>query len=200
MAKVPAPGLAKTRLIPALGPSGAAGLARAMAADVFATVAATGLPWRVAVTGDLTDPWVSTLPAPWVPQAPGDLGVRLHHALAAGGIAIGTDAPLLPPDLLRAAAAAPEPVFLADAADGGYTLVGAHAHAVAAGLFDGIPWSSATTLAAQVARARSLGLPVRVVPGGYDVDDAPALARLRADLATLPPTRAPHTRTFLTSR
>lgn len=199
MAKVPVPGKAKTRLIPALGADRAAGLAAAMAADVFALAERAGLPWRIAVAGDPTHPWVSRLPAPWAPQVGGDLGDRLTDALAGGGVAIGTDAPLLDPALLQAAAAAAEPVFLARAADGGYTLVGVTADAVARGVFRDVQWSTASTLSSQVARARALGLGVTVVDGGYDVDDDVSLTRLRADLARLPAAIAPHTRTFLAS-
>lgn len=199
LAKVPVPGLAKTRLIPVLGPEGAARLAAAMAADVFATVAGSGLPWRVEIAGDPQHAWVSQLPGPWQPQAGGDLGDWLSQALAGGGIAIGTDAPLLDPALLHAAAAATDPVFLGSAEDGGYTLVRASAEAVRRGLFRDVAWSTAATLSSQVARAHALDLPVTVVPGGYDVDDGPSLTRLRADLARLPATVAPHTRTFLAS-
>ena len=69
MAKVPRPGFSKTRLIPALGPDRAAGLSAAMSEDVFATVASTGLPWRIAVAGPMADPWVAGLPAPSEAQA-----------------------------------------------------------------------------------------------------------------------------------
>lgn len=196
MAKVPAPGRAKTRLIPRLGPEGAARLARAMAEDVLATALTTGLPVRVAVDGDLADPWVATLPDA-EPQAPGDLGARLAWALRDGGVAIGTDAPLLPAALLLAAHHARADVRLAPAADGGYVLVGATAAAVARGLFRDVPWSTDHTFAAQRARALALGLSVAVLAPHADVDRPEDLPWLAAALAELPASVAPATRAAL---
>ena len=51
------------------------------------------------------------------------------------------------------------------------------------GLFDGVPWSTAQTRAATLARARTLGLAVSLLPPWFDVDTAEDLARLRAELA-----------------
>jgi hypothetical protein len=197
MAKVPTPGAAKTRLIPALGADGAAALARAMAADVFGVARASGLPWRVALTGDAGDPWVATIDAPVEAQADGDLGARLRHALRDGGLAIGTDAPTLSADAVRRAAERlhDDDAVWIPAADGGYVLVGAHPHAL--GVFDAIPWSSPDTLAASLARARLLGLRTTCGEFWYDVDVPADLAFLRAQLLLLPATVAPHTRAFL---
>ena len=198
MAKVPAPGRAKTRMIPALGPDGAAALCRAMTADVFALVAASGQPWRVALDGDLDDPWVATVPAPVEPQAPGDLGARLRHALRDGGIAVGTDAPTLPPLVLARVELdlARTDVVFVPAFDGGYVLVGVREPG-ALGVFDGIPWSTAETYAASVERAGALGLRHAALPFWYDVDEPRDLAFLRAQLRLLPASVAPHTRAFL---
>lgn len=198
MAKVPEPGRVKTRLAARLGAEGAAGLAEAMAADLLATVRRTGLPWRVAVDGPLDHPWCLALPAV-EPQPEGDLGARLAWALRDGGVAVGTDAPLLPPELLRRAAASTAAVRLAPAEDGGYVLVGASREAVQAGLFRGIPWSTGHTLAAQLARARALGLTVELLEGGFDVDRPEDLPRLAAALRSSPPEVAPRTRAWLRS-
>ena len=118
-ARVPEPGKTKTRLIPRLGASGAAHLAAAMTGDTLDAVRATGLPFRVALAGDTTHPWVRTLDAEWEPQVEGDLGRRLAHALRDGGVVIGTDAPTLPPALLHEAHASTADVVLAPAFDGG---------------------------------------------------------------------------------
>jgi rSAM/selenodomain-associated transferase 1 len=193
MARVPEPGRTKTRLVPALGAEGAARLAAAMAADVFALAARTGLPWSIALDGDSAHPWVRTLPAPWEPQAAGDLGARLTFALRGGGIAIGADAPDLPAATLLLAARSPARVVLAPAADGGYVLV---ATDDPTGLFEDIPWSSDRTFAAQHDQARRLGRTVALLPKWYDVDTADDLAGLRARLADAPHI-APHTSAFL---
>ncbi len=201
MAKVPTPGRAKTRLIPHLGPEGAAGLCRAMTADVFATVQLSGNPWRVALDGDLDDPWVSTIPVPYEPQAPGDLGARLRHALRDGGIAVGTDSPTVPRQVLSWTAnlLLEYDVVFGPAFDGGYVLVGVRDPAVAGpgGIFDDIPWSSTETYAASIERARALGLRHSSLAFWYDIDEPRDLAFLRAQLRVLPQNVAPATRAFL---
>ncbi|MDP2308659.1 MAG: TIGR04282 family arsenosugar biosynthesis glycosyltransferase [Pseudomonadota bacterium] len=201
IARVPAPGLAKTRLIPALGAGGAAALCRAMTADVLALVRASALPYRVAWGGDRDDAWATGLGAPSEAQAEGDLGVRLAHALREGGIAIGTDAPTLPVALLTAAAAAlhHHDVVFVPAFDGGYALIGVRDPAVAGpgGIFDDIPWSSADTYAASIERARALGLRHASLGFWYDIDEPRDLAFLQAQLRVLPPHVAAHTRAFL---
>lgn len=198
MAKVPAPGRVKTRLAPLLGAEGAAALARAMAEDVIGGLREVDAPVRVALDGDLDDPWVRGLDAPVEAQREGDLGARLRHALRDGGVAIGTDAPTLPVALVRAALAglATSPVVFAPAFDGGYVLVGVSGPD-ALGVFDGIPWSSAETLAASVERARALGLTPLTLGFWYDVDTPADLTFLRTHLRALPPTVAPRTRAFL---
>lgn len=197
MAKVPKAGAVKTRLVPLLGEHGAAALCRAMTEDVLDIVRASGLPFRVALGGDLHDTWARSLDAEIEPQAAGDLGARLRHALRDGGIAIGTDAPTLPATFLTdaAAALADRDVVWAPALDGGYVLVGARPTAL--GVFDDIPWSTAETLAASVARADTLGLRHARLPFWYDVDDPSGLRFVRNHLSTLPAACAHRTRAFL---
>lgn len=197
MAKEPVAGRSKTRLIPALGAEGAAALSRAMTLDVLDLARATALPLTVALDGDLRGPFAREIaPLPIEPQVGATLGDRLAHALRGGGVAIGTDAPTLPGALILAAASAPEAVVIAPSRDGGYVLVAVDD---AREIFDGVPWSSAETFAAQVARARALGREPRILPAWYDVDDARDLGDLAAALAQLPADIAPRTRAFLGS-
>jgi hypothetical protein len=164
-----------------------------MTADVLAIARAAG-PFRVA-TDDLA--WAATLDLPAEVQAPGDLTDRLRRALRDGGLAIGTDAPTLPPELVagaRAALARHDVVF-APAFDGGYVLVGVRPGAL--GVFDGIPWSASDTFAASVERARVLGLSTATLGFWYDIDTPEDLAFLRTHLRALPSGTAPHTRAFL---
>jgi rSAM/selenodomain-associated transferase 1 len=199
MAKVPVPGRVKTRLIPLLGADGAAGLCRAMTEDTLAMVRSyEGLRWRVALDGDLDDPWVRGLGAAVEPQASGDLGARLRHALRDGGIAIGTDSPTLPRGFLHGAMLLlrQDQVVFGPAFDGGYVLVGVRGPE-ALGVFDSIPWSTAETCAASVERARALHLTCGTLGFWYDVDTPADLTFLRNHLRTLDPTVAPHTRAFL---
>lgn len=197
LAKTPRPGFAKTRLVPALGEAGAAALARALAADCLELARRTGLPWEVWLTGPPDPAWEAGLGAPVRRQPDGDLGTRLSHALADGGVAIGADAPLLDPALVCVLHARPEDLVVARAADGGYTAVRASARAVAAGVFAAIPWSTPRTADAQLARAEALGLTLGEVDGGFDVDVPEDLDTLRRALALLPPSAAPHTRAAL---
>lgn len=196
-ARVPEPGLTKTRLIPTLGPLEAARLAAAMTHDVVDMVRKTSLPFRVSLAGDSSHPWVRTLNCDWEPQVDGDLGRKLAHALREGGVAIGTDAPTLPSAFLHEASASTADVVLAPAFDGGYTLVGV---SDADDIFELVPWSSPETFTRQYQRALDLGRSVRVLPFWYDVDEPDNLAFLSRHLGTLPDRVAPRTREWFAGR
>src|SRR5262249_9880830 len=95
-------------------------------------------------------------------------------------VVIGADAPHLPAARLDEAAHALREgadLVLGPADDGGYYLIGL-ARPVPE-LFSGISWGSADVLAATRARAASLGLRTRLLPGGFDVDEPADLVRLR---------------------
>ena len=192
--RVPESGTVKTRLIPLLGASGAARLAAAMAGDAVELVRESRLPFRVVLSGPIDHPWVRTLDCEVEAQAEGDLGARLAHALRDGGVAIGSDAPTLPVNLLLEAHASTADVVLAPAFDGGFTLVGTQEPE---DLFDLVPWSAPDTFARQHRRALDLGRSVRVLPFWYDVDDAESLRFLGNHLSTLPERVAARTRGFL---
>ena len=203
MAKAPASGRVKTRLVPPLTPDEAAALGgcflRDVAAAVEAAAAAHPAIHGVAVyhpAGEegrldgLVPPGFALLL-----QRGGDLGERLFHAaedlLAAGFHAaclLNSDSPTLPAALLREAALALEApgdrVVLGPAADGGYYLVGLkrpHRR-----LFEEIAWSTSTVLAETLARARERSLEVHLLPEWYDVDDLASLRRLREELGASP--------------
>ena len=197
--KPPVPGTVKTRLIPALGPKGAAQLHAAMAADVFDLVRQAGLQLTVSLAGDPQHPWAQALDCPVEPQVQGDLGARMEHALRGGEcIALGTDAPTLPVELLRQLSRPGDEVLLGPAFDGGY-------YALAWSrprpqLLRGIAWSTETVLAETMLAARSHDIPVRLLPFWYDVDTPDVLALLVQQLRFLPPHFAPHTRACLSTR
>lgn len=209
MAKAPRPGLAKTRLIPALGAEGAAALARAFIADSAALARSAGVEVRVlAASAEATAELAALTDLPALAQSEGDLGARMEGAFAAlfaQGFApvllIGADSPALPQAHLRAAlalaAAHPEAVVLGPAEDGGYWCVGLSRPA--RGLFDAIAWSTASVLAETEARAARLGLAVVRAPLWHDVDEPADLDRLREDLRH-DPAAAPHTRALLAAR
>jgi len=83
--------------------------------------------------------------------------------------------------------------------DGGYYLIGVkkpHRH-----LFDQIDWSTERVLIQTMQRATAIGLELKLLPTGYDVDDGVSLHRLRKELlaGTTSADAAPHTREFLAS-
>lgn len=187
--KSPRPGDAKTRLIPRLGARVAADLYRALAEEeVRRTAPREGEYERLfffAPSG-AADEMRSWFPGErWLPQRGEDLGARMAAAFdeafrrgARRAALIGSDVPQLSREgVLEALGALEEhDLVLGPARDGGYYLI-ALARAQPA-LFGGIPWSSASVLAATVERAGSLGLAVRLLEPLRDID---TLADVRAE-------------------
>jgi rSAM/selenodomain-associated transferase 1 len=206
LAKAPWPGLAKTRLIPALGATGAAALAHGFLLDSAALVRASGIDAILFVApAEAVAEVAAATGLPGRPQCEGDLGARISGAFAdlfATGAApvllIGADSPTLPIEHLRAAlalaAAHADAVVLGPAEDGGFW--GIALSRPVARLFDGIAWGTDAVLAETRAGADRLGLTVRLAPAWHDVDEPADLTRLRADLVR-DPSAAPHTRAAL---
>ncbi len=150
----PEAGKAKTRLIPALGPQGAADLHRRLTERTVATVRAAGLALEIRSTG--AEParfreWLGVDAV--VDQGEGDLGERLARtAETLPVLLLGADIPGLLPHHLAAAAAAlaAAPAVIGPAADGGYWLLGLAAPMPQ--LFTGIVWGTGTVLADTLAR------------------------------------------------
>ena len=150
----PTPGQAKTRLIPALGPQGAADLHRRLTERTVATVRAAGLALEIRCTG--ADParfrdWRGVEAV--VDQGEGDLGARLARtAQTLPVLLLGADIPGLQPQHLAAAAAAlaTAPAVIGPAADGGYWLLGLAVPMPQ--LFTDIEWGTGSVLAATLAK------------------------------------------------
>jgi rSAM/selenodomain-associated transferase 1 len=115
-------------------------------------------------------------------------GKRLLHAFetvirdgARNPVLIGTDSPTLPEHLLEVAhrALATHDVVLGPAEDGGYYLIGMTTPHPS--LFADIDWSTERVLSQTLARARSAGLTVLMLPHWYDVDTVRDLDRLASD-------------------
>jgi rSAM/selenodomain-associated transferase 1 len=190
-AKAPVPGLAKTRLAPVLGPRGAAALAGRMLRHALAQAAASDVgPVELCAAPDAEHPALREAAeangATLAVQGPGDLGARMHRALARTlaqhprALLIGTDAPALDAAVLREAAAAlgdHDAVFV-PAHDGGYALIGLRA--ADARCFDGMRWSHDRVMADTRERLRAAGLRWRELAAVADIDEP-------ADLAHLPP-------------
>ena len=192
-AKAPVAGLAKTRLIPALGAQGAALLATALLDHAVAQALASGVgPVELCVTPAPADPvWSGLAPQAtlnWSDQGDGNLGERMARAalrtLEAGEpvLLMGTDCPDLTAGRIREAAAS---LIAADAAlvpafDGGYVLLGLNRFD--ASLFAGIAWSTASVAQVTRARVEQLGWSLRTLPTLHDIDEPADLRWLPAHL------------------
>jgi len=184
-AKQPLAGKVKTRLTPPLTPAQAAEL---YAVSLQESVVRLQHPeWRqvICYAGE-RDYFVRRFPGvPLLPQAAGDLGMRLQAAAAdlqaTGGtrvILIGSDSPDLPVATVQKgfAALASADLTLAPAVDGGYVLIGTRCYLPE--LFRDIPWSTGKVLRRTLERAAALGLAVSELPGWEDLDDVASLQRL----------------------
>ena len=189
--KAPVAGRAKTRLIPALGAEGAARLQARLLDDALARARAAG-PCSLELWGAGADPdgmlaaAAERQGAVLRAQCAGDLGRRMHAALAAatadGGPAmvVGTDSPGLSPERIRSADAllATHDAVLGPAEDGGYVLLGLH-HAPWT-LFDGVAWGTDRVLGDTRTRIRALGWRHAELEPAWDVDRPDDLERVAA--------------------
>jgi uncharacterized protein len=182
MAKAPVAGLAKTRLIPALGAQGAAQLAQRMLQHTLATALASKLGTvELCAAPDRSDPgWLpSSVPADiaWSAQGEGDLGARMARAAlrtTSGGasiILIGTDCPGITVATLQEAAAALQhhDASLVPTFDGGYSLLGLRRFH--ASLFDNMAWSTSTVASETLARMAQLSWQAKVLAKLHDIDE-----------------------------
>jgi uncharacterized protein len=207
LAKAPAAGAVKTRLIPALGREGAASLhARLIERTIETACAASIGPVTLWVTPAPPHAYFTALasrsPLGLAVQPDGDLGARMLAACqAAAGptIVVGTDCPALTPahlleaaDVLRKG----DDVVVIPAEDGGYVLIGSRQPQP--GLFAEMTWGVDTVMAETRRRLANGRLTWRELPPLWDVDRPEDLARLRTpELAhlleratTSPPGRA----------
>ena len=190
-AKAPVPGLAKTRLAPALGEVGAAALAERMLRHALAqAVAADVGPVELCAAPDASHPALQAAAAEHgvrlTEQGTGDLGLRMHRAFArslmhhGGVLLIGTDAPSLDAGALRQAASAlqdHDAVFV-PALDGGYALVGQRR--ADPRWFTDMRWSHDRVMQDTRERLRAAGVRWAELPAVADIDEP-------ADLVHLPP-------------
>lgn len=197
LAKAPLPGLAKTRLAPALGKEGAAELARRLLHHAVSEAVAARLgPVELCVTPGAADPaWDGLRTACpsliWTDQGEGDLGERMARAAVRGlatampVLLIGSDCPMLDRDRLVSAARLLEraDAVMNPACDGGYVLLGLNR--IAPELFTAIPWSTNIVAAETMRRADMLGWKMELMEPLHDVDEPSDLAwlpdRLRSD-------------------
>lgn len=188
--KPPLAGRVKTRLIPTVGPEGAAALAEAFFRDTWNCVESLSWAFPVIASTDPLDPKI--LPRPesqvWL-QGGGDLGARIERILrkaltqAPYAMALGADSPGIPGSFLEHAHEALQSAdaVLGPCDDGGFYLLGVRECPL--GLLTGIPWSQPTTSAHTLDRLNELGLNAIVLDRWYDIDRPEDLDRLRIDVA-----------------
>ncbi len=187
--RYPRPGLTKTRLIPAVGPEGAArvhdSLTRHSVSSVLGAVQDRGRRLIICHDGGTVKEmreWLGDSFA-YQPQCPGDLGTRLHHAATcafkAGAttvVMIGSDCPGVNATTVNDAFARLErcPLILGPASDGGYYLIGLREPQPR--LFQGVAWGTPAVFEQTVAAARGVGLEAELLSVQADVDEASDLA------------------------
>lgn len=202
LAKAPLPGLAKTRLIPALGASGAAELARRLLDHaVRQALASQAAEVQLCLTPDgpphaVLEPILQAAgPSLLVgEQGAGDLGERMRRALRWGlerqhrVLLMGTDAPDLDAELIRLAANAlndHDAVFV-PAFDGGYALIGLRQmpsqlmEAALDALLSDMPWSTPSVMHQTRQRLHSVGLQWFETQPVNDIDEPDDLIHLPA--------------------
>ncbi len=194
--RFPRPGAAKTRLIPALGAEGAARLQRRMTERVVAESLSLAARHGVAASIHYTGGSLREM-ANWLgeevafrPQAPGDLGRRMHEAFAwlfgrdvRRGLLVGSDIPGLHSDIMSHALdnLARRDLVLGPASDGGYYLMGLHRRVPADSrgrLFTSMPWGTSKVLEQTLAVASREGLCWGLLPMLDDVDRPADLVHL----------------------
>lgn len=191
-AKAPLAGLAKTRLIPALGEEGSARLAQRMLKHTVAEALAADIgEIELCVTPEPgAEQWLAfrdpQWPVTWQGQGDGDLGERLMRATRRGVLdgravlLIGTDCPFLTAERLREAALRLESndAVIIPSADGGYVALGLKTFNPS--VFRGIAWSTESVAFETLCRIGVLQWSVAQLPLLRDIDEP-------ADLAALPP-------------
>jgi hypothetical protein len=194
--RAPRAGATKTRLIPALGPAGAAELHRCFILDVLGSLRPLPAHIIVAIAEPEDAEPVRGLAADACPsaelfvQSGADLGERISNSVGSAleqgyprVAVVGTDAPDLPARLVDEALAlsVDSDLVLGPCLDGGYYLVGMRE--LVPGLFRGIEWSSDHVLVDTLSRAKRRGLSVALLEPWYDVDTPEALDHLRSELS-----------------
>lgn len=168
-ARAPHPGKTKTRLIPALGPEGAARLHQAMVIHAVRQAQAVPAACELWCAPDVYHPLFQSLQnedasVSLYQQRGADLGQRMAFSLRDAlsrytrALLVGTDCPFFHSGDLRRgldALVLPSDTVLGAANDGGYVLIGMRRACDA--LFEGIEWGTAQVAAQTRARILAVG-------------------------------------------
>ncbi len=197
-AKAPLAGVAKTRLIPALGPQGAADLARQMLSHTLNQALAAGAQAvELCMSPASSDPAWQGVSLPQAversDQGEGDLGARMSRAMERAlaqqqgpVLLMGTDCPALSASHILEASRQLEhhDAVLVPVADGGYVLIGLRARWP--GLFTGMAWSTPAVAFETLRRMASEGLRVWQGPVLHDIDEPADLVHIPAAFTSQP--------------
>jgi hypothetical protein len=191
-ARAPVAGAVKTRLVPLLGPDGAAGLHAGLVRQALATAAQSR-------AGELElwcapdehhpffDRCASEFGAKLKAQQGADLGERMSYAFddalgaKAALVLIGSDCPALTGAHLHEAVRTLDShdAVVAPAEDGGYVLIGLRV--AVPSIFAGVSWGSAAVMAETRARLAASGASWKEMPALWDVDRPEDYARLQRE-------------------
>jgi uncharacterized protein len=181
--RYPVVGRTKTRLIPVLGPTGAAQLQRGLTEQVLQTALSTA--WTTPFELEFcfsggsyqkVHRWLLSAKIQLTLQSSGDLGQRMYAAMAAAFdrghtrvVLVGTDVPAFNSDHLTAAfnALNHHDLVFGPSTDGGYWLVGARRKI---NVFDGISWGKDDVLKNSLALAQKKGWSVHCLDPLTDMD------------------------------
>lgn len=176
-ARYPEAGKVKTRLIPALGPEGAARLYARLLEATLASAAGSGLAVELRITGAPREAFRALYgdKLAIAEQGDADLGERLAR-VPSPAIVIGSDAPALDAAVLRKARdlLKSHEVVIGPATDGGYYLIGFARPIPFA--FNAIPWSTPEVLPETLRRLEAQGIEPALLPVLTDIDTPEDLA------------------------
>jgi len=210
--RYPVPGKTKTRLIPALGPAGAADFQRRLTEKTFLTAKDFTAKNNITIeccfeggTKKKVRRWLGPIPHISF-QHEGNLGQRMFSALfntcRAGNkpvVLVGTDIPGLSTKIFKEAfdALLKHDIVLGPSTDGGYWLIGLKRPI---DLFQNIDWSTPRVLKQTLKQARQMGLTFHILKSLSDVDTPEDYRRLRLEESIpgffLSPFRVQQTRTW----
>jgi rSAM/selenodomain-associated transferase 2/rSAM/selenodomain-associated transferase 1 len=191
--RYPVPGRTKTRLIPSIGPVGAADLQRRYTQKSLTTALQTGLPASSVAfcytggTAAQVKQWLGHSGIGFSRQVGDNLGNRMRNALQAAldrgdrpVVLVGTDIPAMTAEHLETAFRAlnRHDLVLGPSRDGGYWLIGMNRPV---NLFQGIPWGRPDVLARTLEQARRQGLTVARLEPLNDIDTEADLAAWQPD-------------------
>src|SRR5438552_4361407 len=212
MTKAPRPGQVKTRLVPPLTPDEAVELNKCFLRDTATAISraatrndACGIAVYTPIGAESAYADILSANFSLLPQRGAKFGERLWFAVKdlfkcgfESVCLIDSDSPTVPPanfaQAVKSLKSIGDRVVLGPSEDGGYYLIGLNKpHRE---LFERIDWSTERVFEQTIERASAIGLDIKCLPRGYDVDDRAGLRRLRDELLrkNAPHSLSPHTR------